>query len=154
MISDLKSDLVMTTSQRRPNVHLMGNPAVCHLHHTGSAAASGPLTQPLLRPAPQKMSWLYLSPLPASAALSHHPSLCSLCCCYQYCRSSCLTHCCLLLMLFISTSLLLCIVVTAGFCYFCFRSSHTRFCHWSFDRLHGSVGHTTRNIKEGSKSTP
>ena len=30
MASDLKSDLVMTSSQRRPNVHLMGNPAVCH----------------------------------------------------------------------------------------------------------------------------
>ena len=28
MVSDLKSDLVMTTFQRRPNVHLMGNPAV------------------------------------------------------------------------------------------------------------------------------
>ena len=29
MVSDLKSDLVLTTSQRRPDVHLMGNPAVC-----------------------------------------------------------------------------------------------------------------------------
>ena len=28
MVSDLKSDLVMTTSQQRPNVHLMANPAV------------------------------------------------------------------------------------------------------------------------------
>ena len=28
MVSDLKSDLVMTTSQRRSDVHLMGNPAV------------------------------------------------------------------------------------------------------------------------------
>ena len=28
MVSDLKSDLVMTSSQRRPNVHLIGNPAV------------------------------------------------------------------------------------------------------------------------------
>ena len=28
MVSDLKLDLVMMTSQRRPNVHLMGNPAV------------------------------------------------------------------------------------------------------------------------------
>ena len=29
MVSDLKSDLVMMSSQPRPNVHLMGNPAVC-----------------------------------------------------------------------------------------------------------------------------
>ena len=28
MVSDLKSDLVMTLSQQRPNVHLMDNPAV------------------------------------------------------------------------------------------------------------------------------
>ena len=28
MASDLKSDLVMTAFQRRPTVHLMGNPAV------------------------------------------------------------------------------------------------------------------------------
>ena len=28
MASDLKSDLVMTSFQRRPTVHLMGNPAV------------------------------------------------------------------------------------------------------------------------------
>ena len=28
MVSDLKSDLVMTSSQRRPNIHLKGNPAV------------------------------------------------------------------------------------------------------------------------------
>ena len=28
MASDLKSDLVMTAIQRRPTVHLMGNPAV------------------------------------------------------------------------------------------------------------------------------
>ena len=27
MVSDLKSGVVMTSSQRRPNVHLMGNPA-------------------------------------------------------------------------------------------------------------------------------
>ena len=29
MASDLKFDQVMTASQRGPNVHLMGNPAVC-----------------------------------------------------------------------------------------------------------------------------
>ena len=28
MVSDLKLDLVMTPCQRRPDVHLMGNPAV------------------------------------------------------------------------------------------------------------------------------
>ena len=27
MVSDLKPDLVMASTQRRPNVHLMGNPA-------------------------------------------------------------------------------------------------------------------------------
>ena len=29
MVSDLKSDLVMMSYQQRPNVHLIGNPAVC-----------------------------------------------------------------------------------------------------------------------------
>ena len=32
MVSDLKSDLVMTTSQRHPNVHLMGNLAVLKIN--------------------------------------------------------------------------------------------------------------------------
>ena len=32
MASDLKSDLVMTPFQRRPTVHLMGNPAVSFLY--------------------------------------------------------------------------------------------------------------------------
>ena len=42
MVSDLKMDLVMTSSQRRPNVQLISNPAVdTHLERNLHMGGSG-----------------------------------------------------------------------------------------------------------------
>ena len=44
-VSDLKSDLVMTSYQRRPNVRLMGNPAVCSYFWCRSVSVLCPMTR-------------------------------------------------------------------------------------------------------------
>ena len=57
MVSDLKSGVVMTSSQRRPNVHLMGNPAVKN-HGSCQNGQSGYTNNQFANSTFNKYSWI------------------------------------------------------------------------------------------------